>query len=312
MTYLILFRGDDTDFEGNQNIDITLSAEIDLSDKKAHFKFLDFTQDWETIPEDKILHLVIPNTQTSKFPLGAMDAKLWLEDSQGRVRMVDNRIHIVVTDRVDEAYSNDDPQAITVVVSGGAVSWETLTGKPDAFPSTWEQVSDKPTEFTPTAHTHTVSQITDYKNPDWTSTDETSSDFIKNKPTLATVATSGKYTDLIDAPSGKWIEAVYRNNANSYTLTISAEIINALANGTYFYARSYLERSANVWIDIPNDVTALARMHERPPVGEWGEDSVYIHAFRGGIEALQTVSGWTHVIIKAFDPHTILIETFAL
>jgi hypothetical protein len=147
MTYLIIFRGDDTDFEGNQNIDITLSSEIDLSDKKAHFKFLDFIQDWDTIPDDKVLHLKIPNAQTSKFPVGAMDAKLWLEDSQGRVRMVDNRIHIVVTDRVDEAYDSKDPQAITVVISGGAVSWETITGKPDTFPSTWDNVSDKPETF---------------------------------------------------------------------------------------------------------------------------------------------------------------------
>lgn len=147
MTYLIIFRGDDTDFEGNQNIDITLSSELDLSDKKAHFKFLDFVQDWEAIPDDKVLHLKIPNAQTSKFPVGAMDAKLWLEDSQGRVRMVDNRIHIVVTDRVDEAYDSKDPQAITVVISGGAVSWETITGKPDTFPSTWDNVSNKPETF---------------------------------------------------------------------------------------------------------------------------------------------------------------------
>lgn len=311
MTYLILFRGDDTDFAGNQNIDITLSAEIDLSDKKAHFKFLDFTQDWETIPEDKILHLVIPNAQTSKFPLGAMDAKLWLEDSQGRIRMVDNRIHIVVTDRVEEAYSNDDPQAITVSVSGGAISWKTLTDKPDTFPSTWEQVSDKPTEFTPTAHTHTVSQITDYANPDWTSTDSTSSAYIKNKPTLATVATSGKYTDLTGTPTVKWIEAIYRSTSNTYSLTISAEIINALANGEYLYARSYIENNSDTDLLIPEDITVLVRMHKRPPVGEWGTDSIEIHSFRGGVERLPT-SKWTQVIIKAFDPNTILIETFAL
>ena len=252
MTYLIIFRGDDTDFEGNQNIDITLSSEMDLSDKKAHFRFLDFTQDWDAIPEDKILHLKIPNAQTSKFPVGAMDAKLWLEDSQGRVRMVDNRIHIIVTDRVDEAYDSKDPQAITVVISGGAVSWDAITGKPDAFPTTWDNVSDKPETFpakweaiqdkpnsfpstwdevsekpekfdsswdkisdkpvtfpakwdevsgkpsvyptnwenvankpdtfTPSSHTHTLSQVTDWAKPDWTESDSTKASYIQNKP----------------------------------------------------------------------------------------------------------------------------------
>lgn len=253
MTYLIIFRGDDTDFEGNQNIDITLSSEMDLSDKKAHFKFLDFTQDWDAIPDDKILHLKISNAQTSKFPVGAMDAKLWLEDSQGRVRMVDNRIHIIVTDRVDEAYDSKDPQAITVVISGGAVSWDAITGKPDAFsttwdkvsdkpetfptkweaiqdkpnsfpstwdevsekpekfdsswdkisdkpmtfpakwdevsdkpsvyPTNWENVADKPATFTPSSHTHTLSQVTDWAKPDWRESDSTKASYIQHKPT---------------------------------------------------------------------------------------------------------------------------------
>lgn len=309
MTYLILFRGDDTDFEGNQNIDITLSSEMDLSDKKAHFKFLDFTQDWETIPEDKILHLVIPNAQTSKFPLGAMDAKLWLEDSQGRVRMVDNRIHIVVTDRVEEAYNNDDPQAITVVVSGGAVSWETLTGKPEAFPSTWDQVSNKPTEFTPTAHTHTVSQITDYENPDWTSTDETSSGFIKNKPTLATVATSGKYTDLSDTPTIKEIEPSYSGEGSTFFLTISTDLIKALSNGTYRYAHVFCDYTGPTYLIIPEDCTVLARMHGGPTPGEWVKDSIEIKSFRGGLEYLP-ISYDTHIIIKVIAANTILVETF--
>ena len=36
---------------------------------------------------------------------------------------------------------------------------------------------------------------------DWTQTDNTSADYIKNKPTLADVATSGSYTDLDNIPS---------------------------------------------------------------------------------------------------------------
>ena len=36
---------------------------------------------------------------------------------------------------------------------------------------------------------------------DWTQSDNTSDDYIKNKPTLATVATSGDYTDLTNTPT---------------------------------------------------------------------------------------------------------------
>ena len=36
--------------------------------------------------------------------------------------------------------------------------------------------------------------------PDWTQTDSTKADYIKNKPEFANVATSGSYNDLTDKP----------------------------------------------------------------------------------------------------------------
>src|SRR5574344_171844 len=46
----------------------------------------------------------------------------------------------------------------------------------------WNNVSGKPSTFTPKTHTHAKSDITDF-------------------PTLATVATSGSYTDLSNKPT---------------------------------------------------------------------------------------------------------------
>ena len=46
----------------------------------------------------------------------------------------------------------------------------------------WNDITNKPTSFTPSAHTHTVSEISDF-------------------PTLATVATSGDYDDLSNKPT---------------------------------------------------------------------------------------------------------------
>lgn len=46
----------------------------------------------------------------------------------------------------------------------------------------WDDIEDKPKTFTPSSHTHTKSDITDF-------------------PTLATVATSGSYNDLSNKPA---------------------------------------------------------------------------------------------------------------
>jgi len=117
--FFILYRGDDSDFTGNQEIIIELQTTLVLTGCKAHFKFLDFKQDFNTIPADKKLHLVFPKASTAKFPLGAMDAELWLEDSNQKRRTVANRIHVVVTQSVGEAYDTSDPQAISVVITNG-------------------------------------------------------------------------------------------------------------------------------------------------------------------------------------------------
>ena len=79
---------------------------------------------------------MIANSATSGFALGAADARLWLTNGH-KIRTVENRIHIVVTNRVEEAYDNDDPQAITVNISNG---WHPLSDE-DVFDmecSDWE------------------------------------------------------------------------------------------------------------------------------------------------------------------------------
>lgn len=125
--FFILYRGDDSNFTGNQEIIIELQTTLDLTGCKAHFKFLDFQQDFNPIPADKKLHLVFPKASTARFPVGAMDAELWLEDTNQKRRTVANRIHIVITQSISEAYDSSDPQAITVVIGGGYVDWKNVT-----------------------------------------------------------------------------------------------------------------------------------------------------------------------------------------
>lgn len=81
---------------------------------------------------------------------------------------------------------------------------------------------------------------------DWTQADSTADDYIKNKPTLATVATSGDYDDLIDKPT---IPTV-----NNGTLTIQK---NGSSVGT-FTANQSGNSTANITVptavsDLTND-----------------------------------------------------------
>ena len=146
--YIVLFKGDDSDFQGNQSVDVVIDTELDTTGMKAHFRFMDFVQDFDSIPENKTLSLVFPNAKTSEFPLGAADATLRFEDASGKFRTVSNRIHIVVTNSVHEAYDNEDSQSITVTVKG-TVTWNMIEGKPVFAPvatsGSYNDLTDKPT-----------------------------------------------------------------------------------------------------------------------------------------------------------------------
>ena len=62
----------------------------------------------------------------------------------------------------------------------GEKGWQDIKGQ-DAPTVKWDDIDDKPESFTPSSHTHTKLDITDF-------------------PTLATVATSGSYNDLSNKP----------------------------------------------------------------------------------------------------------------
>ena len=115
--YIVLFRGDDTDFVGNQEIIVKITTERNISGCKAYFKYMGNIQTFDEIPENKELHLVFSHEQTKEMPLGTWDAELYLIDENGKRMTVNNRIHMLVTNSVGEAYCPDDPQAVSVVIS---------------------------------------------------------------------------------------------------------------------------------------------------------------------------------------------------
>ena len=105
---------------------------------------------FDPIPADRKLSLVFSKEDTKKFPCGAFDGVLWIEDQNHKRRTLNNRIHIVVTNSVNEAYDSEDQQAITVNMTGGGCSWDNIGGKPSEFPPEahrheWSDIDNTPT-----------------------------------------------------------------------------------------------------------------------------------------------------------------------
>ena len=102
-------------------------------------------------------------------------------------------------DEVPDVGSNDDGKILTASYSGGTGSYA------------W-----------------TAPQTFSQQQADWTEADSSAVDYIKNKPNLAAVATSGSYTDLSDKPSIPAAQVNADWNASSGV----AEILNKPTLGT--------------------------------------------------------------------------------
>lgn len=103
---IVIFRGDDTDFVSGDEIELTLCTSLDLTNCKAHLKFIDFQHDWDSVPSDNILKFSIPHETTQEFPFCAVNAKLWVTDANGKIRTIQNDILVVITNKVREVYKS--------------------------------------------------------------------------------------------------------------------------------------------------------------------------------------------------------------
>lgn len=117
--YFVIYKGDDTDFIEGQSLVVEISTDIDLDGSTATFSFLGFSQTFDPIPSDKKLNIIIPHSETAKFPVGMIDATVTITNRSSKIRTVSNTIPIKVTQSVDEAYSPDNPNAISVTLSNG-------------------------------------------------------------------------------------------------------------------------------------------------------------------------------------------------
>jgi hypothetical protein len=119
------------------------------------------TIDIARLPKGSLERLIKVADQSARYALTTDDVQLG-----DTVQQLDTGVMYVVTDET----KLDSADGYTEFTAGSAssVPWTGVTGKPSDYP--------------PSSHTHTKSQITDF-------------------PTLATVATSGEYSDLNNIPA---------------------------------------------------------------------------------------------------------------
>ena len=103
--------------------------------------------------------------------------------------IVDNKVVGTIDIPESKTYTFTNGTDGSFTVADGSNSQKVTIGKPatagtadTANSVAWDNVSDKPSTYTPSSHSHTVSQITDF-------------------PELANVATTGSYADLTNKPT---------------------------------------------------------------------------------------------------------------
>lgn len=125
-------------------------------------------------------------------------------------------------------YSNltGTPNLATVATSG---SYNDLSNLPTLFDGSYTSLTNIPATFAPSAHNHTVSQITDF-------------------PSLATVATSGLYSDLTGAPDlTGYLTTASASSTYATISSLSSYLTTATAASTYQPIGSYATTGENTF-----------------------------------------------------------------
>lgn len=140
----------------------------------------------------------------------SLPAKEWTDNSFLIQSYADSRY--LLTTNFTYANLTGTPVLATVATSG---SYTDLSNLPTLFDGSYTSLTNVPATFAPSAHTHTVSQITDF-------------------PTLATVATSGLYSDLTGTPDlTGYLTTATAASTYATISSLSSYLTTASASSTY-------------------------------------------------------------------------------
>ena len=133
--YIQIFKGDDTNWNNERFLNVTVTSELDLSEMTAKFILGSFTQ---TFPLTTLQFSVdLSHAVTGAFAYGPIDGVIQIIDSEKRIKTVTNTIPFYVTNKVideqDVDYQcNVSPNSpIEIVVSvggGGRAEWGYIGG----------------------------------------------------------------------------------------------------------------------------------------------------------------------------------------
>ena len=104
MAIPIIYKGDDTDFNGGAPITLNIETAFDLSGCRIELSFLGCRREFSGLSgHTATLSVVFSAAETVKMPVGTHCASLRAYDSAGRVRTLTDSVRLRVTDSVDEA-----------------------------------------------------------------------------------------------------------------------------------------------------------------------------------------------------------------
>lgn len=115
MAIPVVYKGDDTDFGGKNNLALKLKTQIDLTGCRVEFVFLGQRRTFAWRDGLDALPFVFTSAETATMPVGTHKAKVRVFDQEGRVRTV-SEPKIRVTDDILEAYAGSEEQEIDVEV----------------------------------------------------------------------------------------------------------------------------------------------------------------------------------------------------
>ena len=140
----------------------------------------------------------------------SLPAKVWTANSILTKSYADSQY--LLTSNFTYANLTGTPTFATVATSG---SYNDLSNLPALFDGSYTSLTNVPATFAPSAHNHTISQITDF-------------------PSLATVATSGLYSDLTGTPDlTGYLTTASASSTYATIASLSSYLTTSTASSTY-------------------------------------------------------------------------------
>ena len=126
----VIYKGDDTDFNGSAALSVNLDTDFDLDGCTVSVFFQGCRRDFAGLSgRSAVLPLAFSAEETGAMPTGTHKVTVRVADAEGRVRTASDSVRIRVTDDLHEAYGAGGDQEIDVTVETGIDPTRLLEGE---------------------------------------------------------------------------------------------------------------------------------------------------------------------------------------